>query len=134
MTVVSNQHEMQEDPPVAPMPKKAIVFVAVLSTIAGFVVQAQQVQVLGDVPGVMLICGWVLAFATGVLRLGHCLFFGAAAMAGFFITAGVDLILNGGHNLLPIEFGFYAFYALSAVVVAFLTGLLASRLFGAPEG
>ena len=133
MTLLNTEHETPEDQPVAEAPKKALVIVAVLSTVAGFIVEALQDQALGDAPGVMIICGWVLALATGVLRLRWSFLFGAAAMAGFVATALTDMILNGGHNLFPIEFAIYGIYALSAVVVAFVAGLLARLLFGAPK-
>ncbi len=123
-----------DDPPVAERPKSSLLIVVVVSTIAGFIIQGLQGEALGEAPQVMMICGWVLAFATGVLRLGRSFAFGIAAMSGFFITATIDLILNGGHTLLPFEFAIYAFYALTGVVVALVTRLLALAFLGTPKG
>jgi hypothetical protein len=74
-------------------------------------VQVSQRQQLGDQPLTMLACGCVLAcIAGGVVRRSS-LALGVAATAGFPLSAIVDLLLHGGHSLLPIEFAFYAAYA-----------------------
>jgi hypothetical protein len=50
-------------------------------------------------------------------------------MAGFPAWAIVDIVLGGDHNLLPIEFAFYAGYGLIGVAGAALTMSL-RHMFG----
>jgi hypothetical protein len=96
----------------------AVVCVAALSTVIALALEAAQEQHLGDQPGAMIVWGCSLAVLTGALRLGRPILLGLASMAGFPVAALIDLALHGGHNMLPIEFLFYGFYAVPGVIAA----------------
>lgn len=74
----------------------------------------------------MIVFGCVLAVVSGAPRWGDPRLVGLASMAGFPVCSLVDLVLHGGHNLLPFEFALYAIYAGLAVIAA----IVARRVFG----
>ena len=53
------------------------------------------------------------------MRLGRPARIGLAAMVAFPIQALIDLARHGGHNLLPLEFVFFAAYCALGVLVAY---------------
>ena len=99
------------EPPLPGRQIGAVAIVAVLSAVAAFGVDAVQGRPLGDEPFVMLVFGGMLAVVAGAMRWAPPILVGPAAMAGFPICAAVDMARNGGHNLFPFEFAFYAVYA-----------------------
>ncbi len=109
----------------------AIGLVAALSSIAAILLESQQERPLSDDPISMLLFGCVLAFILGLGRPVHAIELGLATMSGFFISAGIDVVLNTGvHNLLPFVFAFYAIYACIGVVLVKITSLLATAVMG----
>ena len=93
-----------------------LVGIAAVSTILA----VEQQRSPGDHPFPLLAYGCILSALASVLRLGPPVLVGLAAMAGFPIGATIDLILEGGHTMLPFEFVFYAIYAVVGVVVAII--------------
>jgi len=74
----------------------------------------------GDHPFPLLGFGCLVAFAVGAARRTRPMLVGLAALAGFPVEALIDLLLHGGHNLLPIEFAVYALYGGAGVGAAFV--------------
>jgi peptidoglycan/LPS O-acetylase OafA/YrhL len=113
----------------------AVAVVAAVSTAAAIAIEAVQRQPLGDEPIAMILVGCFLAILTAALRLGHPPHLGLAAMAGFPAWAVIDLVLHGGHTLLPFEFALYAIYGGLGVVAAIVgkaLGALTVRLWRRP--
>ena len=102
----------------APRPERAV-FVAVSSAVVAIVLGVLQHRPLGDDPVAMIVSGCGLAAFAGAMRLGRPALIGLAAMVGFPIQALIDLVRHGGHNLLPLEFAFYAAYGALGVLVAY---------------
>jgi len=92
--------------------------VATSSAVAAIVIGAAQQQPLGDDPLAMILCGCLLAGLAGALRLARSVPLGLASMVGFPAWALLDLAMNGGHNLLPLELAIYAVYGGLGVAVA----------------
>lgn len=90
---------------------------AILSTAIAFASHA-MFGAPGDHPIPLLALGCLLAFAAGAVRNATLLATGLASLAGFPIEAAVDIVLHGGHNLLPFEFAIYAVYGLLGVLAA----------------
>ena len=116
----------QPFPPQVPVVPGLLVL---LSTVAAFSSHA-AFGAPGDQPLPLLALGCLAAFGAGTLRKGSPYAVGFAALAGFPIEATIDLVLRGGHSLLPFEFGLYAVYGLIGVLAARLgrtAGVIASR-------
>lgn len=92
---------------------------ALLSTAAAFASHA-RFGAPGDQPLPLLGFACSLAFAVAALRRATPVAIGLAALAGFPIEAAIDLVLHGGHDLLPLEFAFYGAYGLLGVLAAHL--------------
>lgn len=108
-------------------PKRIRLVVLVCIAVVSTVLALRQQRSPGDDPVPLLAFGCILAAVTSLLRLGPPVLVGLAAMAGFPIGAMIDLILHGGHTMLPFEFFCYALYAAAGVVVAMI-GSRVSRL------
>ena len=89
-----------------------------LSSLLAFGIDAGLRRPLGDEPLGMLLAGCLLAGAAAGCRAARPVVAGLAAMSGFPIWAVVDLLRNGGHNLLPFELAIYGVYGGIGVAVA----------------
>lgn len=101
--------------------------VALVSIVGAFVLANLQSHPLGDEPLSMLAFGGVLAVVAGALVLPMPRLAGLLAMSGFPVWAAVDLARNGGHTLLPFEFGLYAVYGVIGVGLSLLARSLRVR-------
>lgn len=105
-----------------------VVAVCGVSIVAAFVISGLQEHQLGDDPAAMIAVGLLLALVSGASTRGHPFRLGLAAMAGFPVWAVVDLALNGGHGLLPLELVFYAVYGVFGGIAATMAGWLRRRI------
>jgi peptidoglycan/LPS O-acetylase OafA/YrhL len=102
---------------------------AAISTAAAFASHA-LFGAPGDHPLPLLGFGCLVAFVGGSARRTGPVLVGLAALAGFPVEALVDLLLRGGHSLLPFEFIFYALYGGAGVVAAFVGRAVGAALTG----
>jgi len=119
-------------PPSTPATTAIVPWLLVAVSTAIAFVSHQLAGPPGDHPIALLAIGCAIAFVVGATRKMSPIVAGLASMSGFPVEATIDLCLHGGHDLLPVEFAFYAAYAAIGVLAAVLgratTRVLASIL------